>query len=205
MKRASLVLAIAALVLPASALGKGPSEAVVSGPGSGDGGGGGITFTGCCAPDTATMQLAEQAGFFPAVFAEQPDPMLRTRPQGKLGPKHKITYTVPGPNNESWKIEQDVYPYAKPAPVTYMEPGQTVFRIPGGTRGGWFQADSRLKTTLVAAGLPRSAAADFSDAEPFPTNLLALVAAGLVVVSATVLILRRRTRLRAARMAGSPT
>jgi len=192
MKRVFLILSVAALAVPAAALGKGPSEASISGPGVG--GGGNLTITGCCAPGSPTMNLAEHAGFFPAVFARQPDPMLDARPKGNFGPKYSVTYTVPGPNNETWKIQQDVYPYATPAPVTYMKPGQTVFQIPGGTRGGWFQADSRLKKTLVSAGLPARPVASSSDGSSLSTNLFSIFAVALFLVVATAVFLRRRAR-----------
>jgi hypothetical protein len=138
------------------------------------------------------MTLAEEAGLFPAVFAEEPDPMLAARPKGELGPKYVITYTVPGPNNETWKIRQNVYPYATPAPITYMEPGQEIFEIVGGTRGGWFQADSRLEETLVSAGLPANAPASSpapsSDASAFPTSLVGLLIAILLVAAAATAV-----------------
>ena len=84
MKRVFLILAIAALALPSSAFGKGPSEASMNGPG----GGGGITFTGDGeSGGTSLGNLAEQSGFYSAVFPAQPDPMLDTRPEGDLGPR----------------------------------------------------------------------------------------------------------------------
>lgn len=200
MKQLVLTLAVAALVVPATALGKGPEAATISGPGGGSGGE--LTFTGCCAPETPTMKLAEQAGFFPAVFPEEPNRMSTSRPKGELGPKYTITYTVPGPNNETWKIHQDLYPYASPGPVTYMKPGQTVFRIAGGTRGGWFQADSHLKETLVEAGLPATASTGSSDGNRLPTFAIGMALLALLIVSA--LFFRRRMRP-TARMAGSPS
>ena len=202
MKRALLILALAALALPAAALGKGPSEAVINGPGGG-GGGGDITFTGCCANDTPTMMLAERAGFFPAVFSQTPDPMLDSRPKGDLGPKYTVTYTVPGPSNETWKIEQDLYPYAASGPVTYMKPGQKIFEVPGGTRGGWFQGTTQLKETLVAAGLPSSAPAGSAGRSSVPTLTLSAFAV-LLFTCVAVFVVRRRLRP-PARMAGSPT
>ena len=192
---------MAALALPGTALAKGPSEAVINGPGGG-GGSGDITVTGCCANDTPTMMLAESAGFFPAVFGQQPSPMLDARPEGKLGAKYTITYTVPGPNNETFKIKQDVYPYAAAGPVTYMKPGQPVFNTQ--TRGGWFQARSELKQILVAAGLPKTgAAASSSGGWSIPT-LTASALALMLVLSVTVVLLRRRLRP-AARMARLPS
>jgi hypothetical protein len=188
MKRAFLILAIASLALPATALGKGPSGASIEGPGAG----GGITFTG--GRNSGLFNLTEQAGLFPAVFARQPDPMLDRRPNGDLGPKYTIVWTIPGSNNETWKLKQDLYPYAASGPVTYMKPGQEVFRIPGGTHGGWFQANSRLKKTLVAAGLPSRPVAGSSDGTSLSTNLFSLFAVALFLAAATAVFLRRRAR-----------
>lgn len=177
MKRVFFILSIAALALPAAALGKGPSEASIEGPGTGS-----ITFS------RGTLDLAEQAGFFSAVFAQQPNPMLARRPKGDLGPKYTISYTVPGPSNETWKIRQDVYPYAQPAPVTYMEPGQSIYDTE--TRGGWFRGDARLRATLFEAGLPASAPAARSPALSFSTTLVGLLAV-ILLVAATAVGLRR--------------
>ena len=191
MKHALLALLIAASVLPAAAFGKGPSGASIDGPGSG----GGITFGG----DEASGPLApltEQAGLFPAVFGQEPNPMLTERPKADLGPKYTITWTVPGPNNELWKLRQEVYPYASPAPVTYMAPGQKVYNEL--TRGGWFQADAALKQTLVAAGLPSTAPGASSGSSDFPTTLVTVSTAALLVAMATALLMRRRARLTAA-------
>jgi hypothetical protein len=191
MKRAFLpILAITALALPATALGKGPSEAVMSGPG---GGGGAITFGGGESGGTPLGDLTQQAGFFAATFGQQPDPMLASRPKGDLGPKYTITYTVPGPNNELDKLRQDVYPYAPSGPVTYMEPGQSFFGTER-TRGGWFQGSAELKKTLVSAGLPSRPEAGSSDDSSLSTNLFSLFAVALFLVAATAVFLRRRAR-----------
>jgi hypothetical protein len=199
MKRLLLILGAAALLLPTSALGKGPTSASIDGPG----GGGGITFSGDGeSGGTPLGDLADQAGFFPAVFVRQPDPMLDERPAGDLGPKYTVTYTVPGPDGETWKLEQDLYPYAASGPVTYMTPGQEIFEI-GGTRGGWFQADSRLKDTLVAAGLPKTAPSGSNERWSLPTLTLSAVAV-LLFMGLVVFTVRRRGRP-AATMAGSPT
>ena len=196
MKYALLALLIAACVLPASALGKGPSGASIDGPGSG----GGITFSGDGEYGGSPLgNLTEQAGFFPATFGQAPNPLLASRPKGDLGPKYTITYTVPGPSNGLNQVRQDVYPYAHPAPVTYMEPGQPIFDMQ--TRGGWFQADAALKQTLVDAGLPKNApAASTSGSSDVPTGLLSLLTALVLAAlgTATALVIRRRTRPAAA-------
>jgi hypothetical protein len=93
-------------------------------------------------------------------------------------------------------ITQDVYPYAARGPVTYMEAGQKL--LARETGGGWFQADSRLRETLVSAGLPATAPAASSGASSFPTDLVGLLSFGLALAAATVLVIRRRIRPSAA-------
>lgn len=149
--RTSLVLTIAllaSLALPSLAGAKGPTSATMSGPGiggvkhlNGNSEGGG--------PPGQLGTLTMSGGFFPQVFAEVPDPTHSTRPPGSLGPRYTIAYVVPGPNGNS-VLRQDFYPYAKPLPLTYMQPGQTFW---GGqkTHGGWFTTESLLPQKL---GLP---------------------------------------------------
>jgi hypothetical protein len=147
MRRSLSFVLAAALAVPAAAAAKGPESASIEGPGgsiavSGDGEGGAGTPLG---------NLVENGGFFPAVFARSPDPMLARRPSGDLGPRYTVTYVVPGPGGDS-RIEQDVYPYAQPTAVTYMRPGQ---RFWGGeqTHGGWYVATGDLTTSV---GLPET-------------------------------------------------
>jgi hypothetical protein len=197
MKRLFLILSIAALALPATALAKGPSVASIDGPG----GGGGITFTGYGESAGQSLgDLALLAGFFPAAFGQEPDPMLPSRPKGDLGPRYTITYTVPMGTGVADRIRQDLYPYAARGPVTYMPPGQKVFGAK--TPGGWFQAERQLKDILVSAGLPATAPETSSTARSFPTEIVALATIGLALALAMVLVLSRRAR---ARIAGSPS
>ncbi len=192
MKRLILLLALTALAMPSLALGKGPSAATMEGPG---GGGGGITFSG----DEGSGplgDLTQQSGWFAAAFEQEPNPMLASRPKGDLGPKYTVTYTVPTDMNRTVTIRQDVYPYASTGPVTYMAPGQPIFDMQ--TRGGWFQAGPDLKETLVAAGLPATAAASSSDRTSFPATTVSLLVFAFALVCATALIVRRRARPAAA-------
>jgi hypothetical protein len=191
MRRLILLLALAVLTMPSQALGKGPSAATMEGPG----GGGGITFSG----DEGSGplgSLTQQSGWFAAVFEQEPNPMLAARPKGDLGPKYTVTYTVPGPMNDTFTITQDVYPYASSGPVTYLAPGQPIFDMQ--TRGGWFRAGSDLKETLVAAGLPETAPGGSPDETSFPTTTVSLLAFALLLAGATALLLRRRARPAAA-------
>jgi hypothetical protein len=198
MKRLLVALSIAVLALPASAFGKGPSEAAIDVPG-----GPPIRFTGYGeSSGTSLGDLTQQAGFFEAAFGQEPSPMLPSRPKGDLGPRYTITYTVPAGSGVADRIRQNLYPYAAAGPVTYMEPGQKLFGEE--TPGGWFQADRQLKQLLVAAGLPARApeAKASSHGRSVPIELTALVALGLGLALATVLVIRRRSL---ARIARSPT
>jgi hypothetical protein len=198
MKRLILTVAVLVLLLPATALAKGPSAATVDGPGTG----GGLPFTGGEGDGSALALLSESAGFFPAVFEQTPSPMLAARPTADLGPKYTITYTVPGPNNDTFMIVQDLYPYAASGPVTYTKPGQAIFDMT--TRGGWYQAGADLKDTLVSGGLPATRpSGSTSDGWSLPT-VTAVVLAAVAALAVVAFFMRRRLRP-AARMAGSPS
>jgi hypothetical protein len=189
MKRVLFLLAIVALALPAAALGKGPSKASLDGPGLSKA----ITFTGYGeSSGTPLGDLAEQAGFFLAAYGQEPDPVLPARPKGNLGPKYTISYDVPDGEGTVFHIQQDVYPYANP-PVTYMAPGQQVFGM--GTHGGWLQADAQLKNTLVSAGLPATApSSSTGGSSSFPTGLVGVLLATLLLAAAITVVVRRRAR-----------
>ena len=191
MKAFLLVPLAAALILPSVSLAKGASEAEIVGPGLDDP----IVLTG--SGDLATVmplaELVEAAGFFPAVFVRSPDPMLDERPVGDLGPKYTITYVMPGPNSEVDELVQDVYPYAKPDPVTYTAPGQPFFGTEQ-TRGGWFVATSSLEDMLVQAGLPRNAPLVDRHSE-FPWRVVGPLTAVFVLAALgglAALLIRRR-------------
>ena len=144
-----------ALALPLAADAKGPASASISGPGLDRSlalKGGGEMGSG-----TALGTLVDAGGFFPLLYGQSPDPTLKHRPSGALGPQYRIIYVVPGPNGVRSRVVQLAYPYAKRGPVTYMKPGQSYW---GGRKahGGWFLAAPELRTMLVRAGLPRTAA-----------------------------------------------
>ena len=190
MKRVLLVLAIAMLALPATALAKGPSEAKITGPGLAKA----ITITGAETEGSPLMDLAEAAGFFPAAFGQTPNPMTSTAPKGDLGPKYAIDYTVPGGNMVTFKIHQDAYPYAKPYSVSYMPSGQPIFDIQ--TKGGWF-TDTRLKEVLVAHGLAKTASearpGSSSSAGFFSTGKLGALVLVLFVLGGAFVLMGKRS------------
>jgi hypothetical protein len=188
MKRILLVLAVAALALSPTALAKGPSKASLDGPGIGKA----IAFSGSEEPGNPLGDLTQMAGFFPAVFSQEPNPMLPSRPKGDLGPRYTIDYTVPGPEGEIYMIKQDVYPYANGSAATYMKPGQEIFHT-SGTVGGWFQSPD-LKAFLVKSGLPKTApAADSSSAGFLSSGRLGAGIGGALLLAASAwLVMRRR-------------
>jgi hypothetical protein len=104
-------------------------------------------------PGNPLGTLATASGFFAQMFGQTPDPTLSVQPKGTLGPRYKVVYVVPGPNNIQSRVVQFVYPYAKPVALTYMKPGQ-LFWGDRHARGGWFRATTGLKQMLVRAGLP---------------------------------------------------
>ena len=181
MLRFSLVLALAALALPAVAAAKGPSEGSISGPGFSktvkvlyDGGGG--------SPGDA---LSQASGFFPASFGQSPDPMLHARPSGSLGPRYVVVWTVPS-GGPAFHIRQELYPYAPGGGVSYTKPDQPIFGM--GTRGGWYR-DGGLKRSLVTLGLPVHAP---SSSDGTSWTLPGGLAAGALAAVALLLLWRRQ-------------
>lgn len=183
---------VAAIVLAAlvatSAVAKGASEAMITGPGLGAG----ITLTGeNRAGADRLAQLAQDTGFYPAVFVTEPDPMRPNRPAGELGPRYTITYEMPGPEGFS-HLRQDVYPYATPSPLTYVAPGQRYFEAEQ-TVGGWYVASVALKQDFVAVGLPESPPS--TGGSRIPWTAIELAAGAMVVLAAAlgaILLARRR-------------
>jgi len=140
MKKLALI-ALVALAFPAQALAKGPSAAVIAGPGLTT-----IRLSGTEGSTTPFWRLTEAIGWFDAVYG--PGQLPKTPPQGDLGPRYTITWTIPS----SGTLHQDVYPYAQPSPLAYMPPGGKVYGSP--VRGGWFAGGAKLQKALVRVGVP---------------------------------------------------
>lgn len=196
-----VALVCAALVLPAAAHGKGASEAKIEGDGLA---GGSVTVTSDGGGDPSAGprlgRLAEASGFYPGAFAQQPNPMEPSRPQGDLGPRYTVTYTMPGPNNELDELRQEIYPYADGGPVTYMPPKQEFFGNMR-TRGGWFRGYADLKPLLAELGVPATPPSGSTGSRLLVSWPAAGVVAALVaaVGAALVLLARRRPGPLAAR------
>jgi hypothetical protein len=189
-----VIVAAAALVLPATAFAKGPVEATIAGPGldgtvtiGGNGEDGGVSALG---------RMVENAGFFPLAFSMEPDPTTAQPPQGDLGPRYTVIYSVPGPEGTS-RVTAELYPYADP-PVAHMAPGQPLFEGRE-THGGWILAADGLKPALEALGLPETAPPTASTvrrglgADTWLVALLAGTALALLAASGVVLARRPRT------------
>lgn len=188
MRRLILVLLVA-LALPAAAAAKGPDRATLSGPGLARA----ITIRGDGeTSETGLGQLSMLAGFFPAAYRESPDPMLDRAPTRDLGPRYRIHYRVPGGDQTTYRIDQDVYPYARGGAVTYTKPGQRVFGMHA--RGGWFRGGTQLTIALKRLGLPaRTTSLSRATGSGSNAGLVAGIAVpGALALTAAVLLYRRR-------------
>jgi hypothetical protein len=196
MKRLSVLalVAVGALLAASAALGKGATQAAISGPGLH---GGGIVLKSAGGGDPSSGsrlgQLAEASGFFPAVFDQAPDPMLRDRPKGTLGPKYTAVYVMPGPDGSTSTIRQDLYPYAKPHALSYTKPGQPFFDRGQGTHGGWFMTTSAVRTVLgLPVQPPVSAPGDGSGWLRWVAIVITVAAGFALIAVGSLVALRRR-------------
>ena len=175
---------LVALLLPAAVSAKGPSEATITGPGLASA----IHFAGPEGGNHALTQIVMAGGFFPQVFGQSPDPILASKPKGKLGQRYDVTYTLPGPEGATDSVDQELYPFAAGGAVTFMQPDQR-FWDNQRTRGGWFRASSALKATLVQAGLKRPAR---KPADSSRRAIAVSAAAGVLLAGAGLALFRRR-------------
>jgi hypothetical protein len=151
--RASILLIAGSIVVLAASpvLATGPSQAVIKGPGL-------QSPVSLRAPGEPTIgpalaTMVQESGFFAALHGA--DAAWRHQsPEGKLGPRYVVTYTLGG-SDDSRSIVQYVYPYASAGPVTYMPPGQRTWANDK-TTGGWHRADASLKEMLIGVGLPQT-------------------------------------------------
>lgn len=190
MKKIIVAVALVALAAAPTASAKGPTHAELTGPGlrtpilfNGYGEGGGNAFS----------RFVDGVGWFPAMFGQQPSPMLRGRPSGPLGSAYTVRYRVPTGDARAVRIVQTLYPYATGGAVVYTKPAQPLFGM--ASPGGWFRAAPFVKPMLVKRGLPATAAA----ATPGSSGTYWLLWGGIAVLGAlTVLALGSRLRRRPA-------
>jgi hypothetical protein len=149
------VLIALAAGLPAFA--KGPSQAVVDGPGL-------STPIALSEPGDPTIgpelaDMVQKSGFLVGLWCRTCDRRLDHRPPGALGPRYTVTYTMAMDTAEgtrSSEVVQYVFPNAEPRPLTYMPAGQ---RFWGRTRtaGGWYVARSGLRRLFADLGVTNDA------------------------------------------------
>jgi hypothetical protein len=179
-----VICAAAALAVPGVAAAKGPSSATITGPGLDKP----LAVQGTGEGDTSTPLglLVMDGGFFPEVFGQSPNPLLRQRP-ASLGSRYVVTYTMPSDSTAD-TLHQDLYPYAVGGPVTYMAPAQ---RFWGGqvTNGGWYRGSSALKVQLIAAGMPKY---DLAHRTSDSRRVGVAVGAGILLAAGVLMLLRRR-------------
>jgi hypothetical protein len=181
------LIALVALALPATAFAKGPSHASIAGPGMTT-----IRISGAEGSATPFWRLVEAAGWFEAAWG--PSRLPQTSPPGELGPRYTITWSVPS----SSRLHQDVYPYAKPYPVTYMPRAQKIWGTP--VKGGWFVGGAKLRKALARVGMPAEApqtppppsASHEPPAQPSASGLRArdigAIVAGAVILALALLL-----------------
>jgi hypothetical protein len=196
------VAVVVALLMSLPAMGKGgPSQGVITGPGLVEP----ITLR---EPGSKTIgadlaNVVQRSGFFHGVFDADPERMHR--PEGDLGPRYTITYSMSLSDRRPGTIVQYAFPFADPVPITYIAPGQPYWAN-NETVGGWFVAHPGFRHTLISLGVPvprtpGSTTAVDANTDAVPRGgavspWLALAAAVLAIALAAVLLGRRLRRSR---------
>jgi hypothetical protein len=146
---ALLALALVLVAAPA-AMAKGATALNITGPGLDKP----ISLRGLGEPgtDTALAEISDNAGLFAVMFGDDGGRLSAERPAGELGPRYTITYSVPG-DDGTYRIVQDLYPWAAAGPFTYAKPGQRLWGGQGFV-GGWFRTPLALLPILKAVGFP---------------------------------------------------
>jgi hypothetical protein len=146
---ALLALALVLVAAPA-ALAKGATALRITGPGLDKP----ISLRGLGEPgtDTALAEISDNAGLFAVMFGDDGGRLASERPAGELGPRYTITYSVPG-DDGTYRIVQDLYPWAAAGPFTYAKPGQRLWGGQGFV-GGWFRTPLALLPALKSVGFP---------------------------------------------------
>lgn len=144
-----LALALVLVAAPA-ALAKGATALRITGPGLDKP----ISLRGLGEPgtDTALAEISDDAGLFAVMFGDDGGRLSAERPAGELGPRYTIAYSVPG-DDGSYRIVQDLYPWAAAGPYTYAKPGQRLWGGQGFV-GGWFRTPLALLPVLKSVGFP---------------------------------------------------
>jgi len=195
---ASVAVAIA---FPGSASAKGPTQAVIRGPG---------LERPIPLRDPSSREIGprlssmvEDSGFWDRLWCRHCHGRF-DRPAGVLGPRYTVRYVMAPDVPTPGRITQYVYPYAEAGPVTFMPRDQRYWGRER-TAGGWFVARPRLKRLLIEIGLPATAPQVISPSPPPPLSAVAgggvarwpvlpvSILAVALVGAAVILLTRRRT------------
>jgi hypothetical protein len=165
--RGIAVLALALSVVGAlwtdPALAKGPTRAVIRGPGLET-----PIVVGYRSARTSDVfaTLVARSGIFQGLWCVDCGGAAAGRPPGPLGPRFTVTYTLELDRVRHDRVDhvvQLLFPYAQPRPVTFVHRGQP-FDL-GTTGGGWYIARPSLRGLLRGLGVPpRSHAAPIASA-----------------------------------------
>jgi hypothetical protein len=192
---AVLAVIVGAVITGPAAEAKGPSQAVLTGPGLSA-----PVSLRVAGSKTIGQELADMvqlSGFFSEAFGGKE---RGHRPSGGLGPRYTVTYTMSDISPPA-TLTQSVYPFADAGPVTTMTRGQEFWGTQH-TPGGWFRAKGRFRTFLMELGVPKpvahrpAAASSGGGSSGFPIGWLSAVVLASLVAAAGFLMFRR-TRVRA--------
>jgi len=188
---------IVASVLSGAAFAKGPSQAMIEGPGL-------AHPVPLRDPSSRTIgpylaSMVQDSGFWDRLWCRH-CPSRLVRPAGVLGPRYTVRYTMTLEGHPSSQIVQYVYPYADPRPVTYMPGGQPYWTSGQTTTGGWYVARPRLRQLLIDIGLPATAPQVRHNPAALATTRASrglplipiLVVLGFALASTAVIVLARR-------------
>ena len=186
------VLLATFLSLPA-AFAKGPSQGVIQGPGLAplplrDPGAGTI------GPELAAM--VQYSGFLGQLFGT--DEARKRRPDGPLGVRYTVTYTMDGPPGTDATVKQFVFPFAAVGPVTHAPLGQPYWGSRA-TGGGWYIGGRKLSVLLDSFGIrpaapaPTNVAAPSTGSETSLAPVVYLVVVLALLALLAVFVLRRST------------
>jgi hypothetical protein len=181
---AALIVGPLVILLSTPAYAKGPTRAVIEGP-------------GLAAPvvirGSDVGVLFFQSGFGSALSSCLPQDRCRShRPHGDLGPRFVATYVLAFPNARGHMVRNHVveylYPRAQPKPLAYIPPGQ----LYAGRRtvGGTFTLGPTLlkNVTGLDLGAAQPSAAPAAAPSPAPgANADPMLVAGVVAIAVALI------------------
>lgn len=195
-----LALSCAAVMIGSApaALAKGPSQAIIEGPGMSATS---LRPAGQRTIGEALATLIQESGFFSTLDGADA-PWRHQRPVGELGARYVVTYSLGG-GDDSASIVQYVYPYAFGGPVTYMPPDQRYWGRET-TTGGWHRADAALKGVLAEVGVPRRPSTDALETTPSPPEWIWYVLPLVVIAGTTAIVASALLRTSVFAKGGTP-